>query len=216
MEVIYCSPRLTNKNGLQIILKQKKRSQKTGNRTDKYIPSRQLPDGIIFRFCQARYHKNRPVHFLRDPVILHGLPDFNRFEHTFVYSIVYRIAVSVGRQKKRLRAGFFKDFFYNPNGFTKITKDSESLLDVDNYAYGYDEDGETASIWVEVGTLIDSDDGGFYVISVLTFGHYIHDELVEDIFADVRFQHIFCRLESSYVVQQVLVFFLLCILKRSQ
>lgn len=73
------------------------------------------------------------------------------------------------------------------NGFTKITKDSESLLDVDNYAYGYDEDGETASIWVEVGTLIESEDGGFYVISVQTFGQYIHDELVDDINENCKF-----------------------------
>jgi len=65
------------------------------------------------------------------------------------------------------------------NGFTKVSKSSNSTEDT--YAYGYDEDKETATIWVEVGTLAKTKNAEIYAISVLSFGHYIHNQLVEEI-----------------------------------
>jgi len=65
------------------------------------------------------------------------------------------------------------------NGFTKDTASPDS--DTDTYTYYYDETVETASIRVFIDPIIELESAGLYSISVLTYGDYIHDDLVEEI-----------------------------------
>jgi hypothetical protein len=65
------------------------------------------------------------------------------------------------------------------NGFTKVSKSSDSYEDT--YAYKYDEDKETATIWVEVGSVAKTENAEIYAISILSFGSYIHNQLVDEI-----------------------------------
>ena len=65
------------------------------------------------------------------------------------------------------------------NGFTKITASPDSKIDT--YVYYYDETVETASIRVIIDPIIELENAGLYSIVVLTYGDYIHDDLVEEI-----------------------------------
>ncbi len=65
------------------------------------------------------------------------------------------------------------------NGFTKVTASLNS--NTDTYAYNYNETEEAASIWVYITPMIELENAGLYSINVLTYGDYIHDELVTEI-----------------------------------
>jgi hypothetical protein len=65
------------------------------------------------------------------------------------------------------------------NGFTKVTASPDS--NTDTYAYYYDETVETASIRVLIDPIIELENAGLYSIMVLTYGDYIHDDLVKEI-----------------------------------
>ena len=74
------------------------------------------------------------------------------------------------------------------NGFTKVTDSSEPSGDT--YAWGYDEDEETANIWVYIEAEVEIGSVGIYKILVITYGNYIHDELVEEITEKCTFKGI--------------------------
>ncbi|MEA3476672.1 MAG: hypothetical protein U9R60_00705 [Bacteroidota bacterium] len=78
------------------------------------------------------------------------------------------------------------------NGFTKITGSSDSSTDT--YAFRYDEEEETAAIWVLVkpfygiGSL--REDSGLFMIQIQSFGIFSQDNLKEEIVQKCTFEGI--------------------------
>ena len=73
------------------------------------------------------------------------------------------------------------------NGFTKVTKASDSYEDV--YAWGYNDVFERAKIWVHISPL-SNDSKGFNVIDVQSDDHEIHEYLKEEIIQNCTFEGI--------------------------
>lgn len=78
------------------------------------------------------------------------------------------------------------------NGFTKITGSSDSSTDT--YAFGYNEEEETAAIWVIITTHEAKATSGktynLYTIDIQSFVPFIHDDLKEEIIQNCTFEGI--------------------------
>lgn len=82
------------------------------------------------------------------------------------------------------------------NGYTKVTKDSDSSQDT--YAYNYDEDTEKAAVWVTIYPMYS---GGGYLISLqIIRGIFInlYEELLEEISDKCKFKGIGLDDEIEY------------------
>jgi len=78
------------------------------------------------------------------------------------------------------------------NGFTKITGSSDSSTDT--YAFGYNEEEETAAIWVIITTheakATSEKTYNLYTIDIQSFVPFIHDDLKEEIIQNCTFEGI--------------------------